>query len=119
MRKLIGKRLAAASLKPVILSLLSRGDMYGYELIEAAERMSGGRLIWTSNKLYPLLHQMENDGTLTSYWQTSDSGPDRKYYRLAAHGHAALDTQKDEWRVIIGVLQTLWTAEFQPSRPSS
>ncbi len=115
MRKLVGKRLAAASLKPVILSLLARGDMYGYELIEAAERMSGGRLVWTSNKLYPLLHRMEGDGLLSSYWKPSDSGPDRKYYQLAAKGRAALDAQKDDWSVIVGVLRTLWGPDFQPA----
>lgn len=115
MRNLVGKRLAAASLKPIMLSLLSRGDMYGYELIEEAKRMSGGRIVWTSNKLYPLLHDMENEGLLASYWKPSDSGPDRKYYSLSPTGEKALAATKEDWGLVLGVLRELWGPDFQPA----
>jgi DNA-binding PadR family transcriptional regulator len=115
MRNLVGKRLAAASLKPIMLSLLSRGDMYGYELIEAAKTLSGGRIVWTSNKLYPLLHSMESDGLLSSYWRPSDSGPDRKYYRLAPKGRKAIEAARADWSVVLGVLCELWGPEFKPA----
>ena len=101
------KVLVAASLKPIMLSLLVRKDMYGYEIIESARRVSGGRIEWTSNKLYPLLHRLEHEGLLRSYWRTSDEGPDRKYYALTDAGRAALETERREWFRVSHLIESL------------
>lgn len=42
----IPKDLVAASATPVILSILSQGDSYGYAIIEEVRRASGGEMQW-------------------------------------------------------------------------
>ncbi len=110
---MLPKKLVAASLKPIMMSLLSRGDQYGYEIIEVTKRVSGGDIRWTSNKLYPLLHGMEQEGVLKSYWRPSDDGPDRKYYHLTSKGARELTATQDDWTRLIQILGDLWGPELQ------
>jgi len=58
----IEKELVAASTEPLILSLLAKGESYGYELIQEVKALSGDKIKWTDGMLYPVLHRMENNG---------------------------------------------------------
>ena len=53
---MIEKELVAASTEPLILSLLARGESYGYELIQEVKELSGDKIKWTDGMLYPVLH---------------------------------------------------------------
>ena len=44
----------------IILSLLSREDMYGYQLVQETERSSGGRISTQEGSLYPVLYKLGN-----------------------------------------------------------
>ena len=57
----------------------------------------------------PLLHHLENEGLVEAKWYPSESGPDRKYYRLTRKGEAVLETTKQDWLDAIDKLHT--TAE--------
>ena len=59
---MIPKALVAASLKPIILSLLAHGEAYGYQIIQRIETLSGGKLQWTAGTMYPVLHRLETFG---------------------------------------------------------
>jgi len=63
---MISKTLMAASTRPVILAILSRGEDYGYSIIQKVKDISGGHLKWTDGMLYPVLQRMEMDGLITS-----------------------------------------------------
>jgi len=112
---MLPKALVAASLKPMIFSLLSNGEMYGYEVIERVRTLSDGKINWTANKIYPLLHGFENEALVEASWKPSTSGPARKYYRLTAKGQLALDAERSSWREINAVLVQLWTPELNMS----
>ncbi len=58
----LAKELVAASTEPLILSLLSQGESYGYALIQEVKRLSGEKIEWTDGMLYPVLHRMERRG---------------------------------------------------------
>lgn len=96
-----------------MLSLLARGDLYGYEIIESTRKISNGDVQWTSNKLYPLLHRMQQDGLLTSYWKPSDDGPDRKYYHLTEKGALELKSKQKDWKRAVEIMTTLWGPDFE------
>ena len=51
---MIEKELVAASTEPLILSLLAKGESYGYELIQEIKRLSGEEIRWTDGMLYPV-----------------------------------------------------------------
>ena len=48
----------------LILSLLAEREMYGYEIVQEAERRSAQALLLKEGTVYPALHQMERDGLL-------------------------------------------------------
>ncbi len=102
------KALTAASSKPLVLSILSYGESYGYKIIKEVERLSGGSLAWTEAMLYPVLHRMERDGLIQSRWALADTGRRRKYYGLTEQGRAALKSEHKAWMDVHRVLEVLW-----------
>lgn len=102
------RALIAASAKPVVLSLLLRGESYGYEILERVRRLTGGRLDWSSAMLYPVLHRLEKDGLIQSEWKLSEEGRMRKYYLLTNRGREELAAEKEDWKAISASLTALW-----------
>lgn len=110
---MLPKQLVGASLKPIILTLLSGGEMYGYQIIRQVKALSDGQISWSASKLYPVLHQLENQGHIRAVWRPSVSGPDRKYYRLTDKGGRALESAKHDWHAINVILFRLWGPALQ------
>ena len=108
MKKFIYKDLVAASSRPMVLSILAAGDQYGYELIRQVRRLSGGDLEWSPGMLYPLLHRLERDGLIEGYWELTDEGRPRKYYRLTAKGRRQMSIDKYSWRAVSKALEISW-----------
>ena len=106
---LISKDLVAASATPLILSiLLDEGESYGYAIIASVRELSDGVICWTDGMLYPVLHRLENHGLVKSTWRLSDEGRRRKYYRLTAEGHRALDRERLQWMRVHSALERAW-----------
>ena len=108
MAKLIYKELVAASSRPLVLSILAGGETYGYEIIRQVKRLSGDALEWSPGMLYPLLHRLERDKLVESYWELADGERPRKYYRLTERGRKQLSTDKKSWWTIHGTLELAW-----------
>ncbi len=108
---MIEKELVAASTEPLILSLLSKGESYGYELIQEVKRLSGDRINWTDGMLYPVLHRMEDAGWIGARWVVMENGRKRKYYSIRKDGRQALKEKRDQWTVISSVLSGLWKGQ--------
>ena len=81
----------------VVLEILSRGQMYGYELSEAIEQRSGNILTLGRGTLYPLLYNLEAMGLVVAYWQDSENGRKRRYYSITGKGKDQLARQKEQW----------------------
>jgi DNA-binding PadR family transcriptional regulator len=105
---MIEKELVAASTEPLILSLLSKGESYGYELIQEIKRLSGAKINWTDGMLYPVLHRMEANDWIRSHWVQVENGRKRKYYSLKKNGRQALKEKREQWTAISAVLRGLW-----------
>ena len=45
-----------------VLKLLERGEMYGYEIVEALEKRTDGVLAMGQSTLYPMLYNLEAKG---------------------------------------------------------
>ena len=50
----------------VILSLLKREDMYGYQLVQETERSSGGKITTQEGSLYPVLYKLVDQGLIST-----------------------------------------------------
>ena len=93
---MLTRELAGASAKPLILSILSSGESYGYAILQRIEDLSDGVLSWDDSTLYPVLHRLENDGLLESNWRKAENGRRRKYYSITSKGLKALEGEKKQ-----------------------
>ena len=109
--RVIEKELVAASTEPLILSLLAKGESYGYELIQEVKELSGDKIKWTDGMLYPVLHRMENNGWIKSRWVEMENGRKRKYYSIKKDGQQALKNKREQWTTISSVLGGLWKGQ--------
>jgi len=107
-RSMIEKELVAASTEPLILTLLARGESYGYALIQEAKRLSEDKIEWTDGMLYPVLHRMEANRWIKSRWVKIENGRKRKYYSIKKEGRQALQEKREQWALVSSVFRGLW-----------
>ena len=105
---MLRKELVAASAEPLVLSLLAKGESYGYAIIQEIKLRSQNRMEWTDGMLYPVLHRLEAQGAVAARWREAESGRKRKYYSIKGHGRKALAEHKAQWLVVHGALATMW-----------
>ena len=104
---MLRKELVAASAEPLILSILSHGESYGYAIIQEIKERSQNRMEWTDGMLYPVLHRLERKGQIASRWVEAESGRKRKYYALKQDGQKALEEHREHWALVHSVLNSL------------
>lgn len=78
----------------VVLSLLRKGEAYGLQILDRANR--GGEIV-SDGALYPLLTRLEKAGKIAARWETAEGGNPRKYYRLTPEGEAMLGEMRRLW----------------------
>jgi DNA-binding PadR family transcriptional regulator len=105
---MIPRELKAASSRPLILSILARGEGYGYQILQDILEISGGEWEWSEAMLYPVLHRLNSEGLIRSRWEVQKNGRKRKYYRLTADGRKALQVEKSNWLKVHLALARLW-----------
>jgi len=91
----------------LILSLLSEREMYGYEMLQEAERRSARTFHLKEGTLYPALHQMERAGLLKAKWRESVAGRPRKYYSLTAKGRQRAESKRRQWAGISAAMRAI------------
>src|SRR3954468_24122053 len=89
--------LLKGTLALLILSLLSRKSMYGYEIAATVHQDTDGAFTWREGSLYPSLHKMAADGLIVGGWEKKDTGRKRRYYRLTDKGREALVEKVQSW----------------------
>lgn len=101
----VDKGLMGGSTVLMLLSLLAEKDCYGYEIIKEISERSQNVFQFKEGTLYPVLHRMENQGLVKSYRSKTESGKERKYYRLTAKGKEQLAEEKENWSVFCGSVE--------------
>lgn len=84
----------------VVLSLLKRGDMYGYQLVIEAERQSGGRIVTQEGSLYPVLYKLLDQGLISDRKVLVGKRMTRIYYHLEPTGEQKLQDLIREYEEI-------------------
>jgi PadR family transcriptional regulator PadR len=88
-------QLRRGTLEYCVLALLLDGERYAFELVRALSDVDG--LVTSEGTIYPLLSRLRREQLVSTFWQESESGPPRRYYRLTEAGHAALANFTIEW----------------------
>lgn len=95
----INKELLKGSTVILILSLLEEKPMYGYEMIKEIDKKSRGVFEFKEGTLYPILHSLEVEGMIESYWEEGNQKRKRKYYRITGRGKLHTKEKKEEWEI--------------------
>jgi PadR family transcriptional regulator PadR len=80
-----------------VLSMLTKKDCYGYELVYEISK----NIMISEGTIYPLLKRLKDEGYLTTYLEESQEGPPRKYYRLTPLGEKTRNELIEEWTVMV------------------
>ena len=97
----ISKELLKGSTAIMILQIISEGDSYGYQIVQLLYKKSNDFFTLNEGTLYPILHGLEKEGYVESYRKESESGRERKYYRITAKGRLHLIFQIEEWKLFV------------------
>lgn len=105
----INRELLKGSIDLVLLALLERGPMYGYQIVRQVRQESADVIQLKEGSLYPALHRLEQAGLIEGYWQPREDGSNRRYYQLTTAGKEAARERRAEWQrfttAIEGVLR--------------
>ena len=99
----------------LVMELLARQAMYGYDLSEALAKRSNGIFSLGKGTLYPLLYNLEAKKLIAGAWQTGPTGRDRKYYALTAKGKRQLARSLEQLRQLNKGLQLVLQPNLAPA----
>ncbi len=99
----------------VVLQILSRGEMYGYELGKAIEQRSGEVLTLGKGTLYPLLYNLEAKKLIRGRWEKTRSERKRRYYSITSKGKTLLETQKGQLKELNAGLKLVFGRALMPA----
>ena len=92
----------------VLLALLKREDMYGYQLVQEIAQSSGGRLETQEGSLYPVLYRLLDQGLISDRKVQVGKRMTRVYYHIEPAGEEKLRELTAEYEQITqGVFQII------------
>jgi PadR family transcriptional regulator, regulatory protein PadR len=104
---LLRRELARGTAELAVLSVLSSGRRYGYELLRLLQGTGRGLLEIREGTLYPLLHRLEDAGHVTPTWQAEGRARPRKYYAITPAGRRHVALLRAEWSGLVSAMQEL------------
>lgn len=90
----------------LILRLLSREEMYGYELVRAIRVVSGEAFALAEGVVYPVLHGLEQKRLLKAKEKTFE-GRSRIYYTVTPKGKKRLQELTSDWQRVQNGITTV------------
>jgi PadR family transcriptional regulator PadR len=99
----MNSQLKKGTLELCVLSLLSRGDMYGFELTGTIS----AHIAISEGTIYPLLKRIRDEGFVTTYLKESQEGPPRKYYSITEYGRTTKVSLENEWRALVAGMKKI------------
>ena len=89
-------------LEACVLTVLRRGDSYGYQLVKDVSEM----IEISESTLYPILKRLESGGLLTVY-SVEHNGRLRRYYRITEAGNQRIRAYIDEWKELMRIYSVI------------
>jgi PadR family transcriptional regulator, regulatory protein PadR len=88
-------QLRKGCLELAILASLSRGKLYGLEILRVLQ--DEAQLLLAEGTVYPILSRLKQEGLLESEWVEADAGHPRKYYWLTDAGRRQAESMARSW----------------------
>lgn len=86
-----------------VLALISKKDMYGYEIVQSISKV----INVNEGTIYPILRRLTKDEYFQSYILESTEGPARKYYKITPLGMEYLKKMISEWNDFVKAVSVI------------
>src|ERR1700748_447738 len=91
----------------LVLSLLEDQPRHGYDISKLIQLRSGGALQFHVTSLYPLLHRLEEEGSIHGLWVEKPEQRRRRYYSLTPQGLKVLRSKQQSWKDFVAVISQI------------
>lgn len=102
--------LLQGTLDLIVLRVLSLGPRHGYGIALRIRQISQEVLQVNQGSLYPALLRLEQRGWVKSYWGTTDTGREAKFFELTRAGRRQLALESENWERVKGAIGRLMEA---------
>ena len=89
--------LLQGTLDLLILKTLQPGPTHGWDIAQRIRQISRDVLCVNQGSLYPALHRLEAQNSISSEWGASDNNRRAKFYKLTAAGRRQLAAETATW----------------------
>ena len=104
----VSESLKRGSVELLILELLQKEDMYGYQLSQEIKERSGGFYTIQESSMYPTLYRMLEKGYISDHKKIVGKRRARVYYHIEQAGIEAHEKAKVNYLTLVyGVLKIL------------
>lgn len=86
-----GGRYRRAVLETSVLALLAESRSHGYELVDQIGSLAADLVCIDPGSMYRMLRGLEQQGLVSSSWETAEAGPSRRVYAITDQGREALE----------------------------
>jgi PadR family transcriptional regulator PadR len=96
----------------LVLSLLSKEDLYGYEISKRIAIKSDELINLKEGSLYPALHLLEKNDLVIGYWVPQEGKPPRRYYKITPKGEKELAEGMENWRAFTSAVGRILEIQY-------
>lgn len=94
----IDKEMIKGYIESIILSILLKEDLYGYEISKRIRDISKNKFEIKEGTMYVVLKRLEKNELISPYWDDTESGGGRRrYYKITKEGIDYLKNKKEQW----------------------
>jgi transcriptional regulator len=88
----------------VLKTLDVLGPLHGYGIARRIEQISRDLLAVNQGTLYPVLLKLEQEGSITSEWGSSENNRRARFYRLTREGRKQLQSETRDWEQTTAII---------------
>ena len=91
----------------LVLHLLQKEDLYGYQITHAFEEKSNGNYTMLEGSLYPILYKLTEAGYISDYTKIVGKRRPRRYYHLEDSGREYYKEILNDYLTIINSIDKI------------
>ena len=103
--------LLRGTLDLLVLRTLELAPLHGIAIADRIRQVTRGTFDVQAGSLFPALHRLEEEGSITGEWSMTEDGRRIKSYTLTSLGRKQLSTERKQWdRIVAAVARVLETS---------
>jgi transcriptional regulator len=97
----------------VLKTLDVLGPLHGYGISCRIGQISGDILDVNQGTLYPVLLRLEQEGSISSEWGTSENNRRARFYQLTRTGRKQLEAETRQWEQTAAIIGRFFTVKAE------